>query len=228
MKKALLWMSMLLIAAPLWAAPPGPGPGGPPSAYGGAPGSHHSGPGPGYREGPGSHHRPGPAPSYRGGPNSPHRPGPPSSYRGGSSPHHRPGPPPGYRRGPSPNHRPGPPPGYQKGPGPHGYPHFPHARRNAIHDYYARDFYAGGRHCPPGLFRDGYRCVAPGPRRWAIGRPLPADVVVYEVPPAVVQELGPAPSDHSFVRVAEDILMIANGTGMVIDAIDNLSWEFGR
>jgi len=48
------------------------------------------------------------------------------------------------------------------------------------------------------------------------------------VPQAVVQELGPIPSDHSFVRVAEDILMIANGTGMVIDAIDNLNWEFRR
>ena len=189
---------------------------------------HRPAPAPGYRGVPGPHHRPGPAPAYRGVPGPHHRPGPAPAYRGVPGMPHRPGPPPGYRGVSGPHHRPGPAPGYRRGPGFPGHPRFHHARRDVIHNYYSRDFFAGGRHCPPGLVRDGYRCVAPGPRRWAIGRPLPADVVVYEVPPAVVRELGPPPSDYSFVRVAEDILMIANGTGMVIDAIDNLSWEFRR
>jgi len=41
-------------------------------------------------------------------------------------------------------------------------------------------------------------------------------------------QLGPPPSHHRFVRVAQDILLIATGTGMVVDAIDNLNWEFSH
>jgi len=36
------------------------------------------------------------------------------------------------------------------------------------------------------------------------------------------------PSRHRFVRVASDILMIAVGTGMVVDAIEDIGRELGR
>ncbi|MFZ9438826.1 MAG: RcnB family protein [Hylemonella sp.] len=40
--------------------------------------------------------------------------------------------------------------------------------------------------------------------------------------PAVRVRLGPPPAGHEFIRVATDILLIAIGTGMVIDAIEDL------
>ena len=59
-------------------------------------------------------------------------------------------------------------------------------------------------------------------RKWAVGQPLPRDVVYYSVPQAVVVQLGAPPSGQRYVRVASDILLIAIGTGMVIDGIQNL------
>ncbi|NLC70313.1 MAG: hypothetical protein GX751_03010 [Desulfuromonadaceae bacterium] len=99
--------------------------------------------------------------------------------------------------------------------------------RVVVHDYYAGQYRRG--HCPPGLAKKGYGCMPPGhAKKWAIGRPLPRSVIFHDLPPQVLVQLGPTPSRHRFVRVAEDILLIATGTGMVVDAIDNLSWEFGR
>jgi Ni/Co efflux regulator RcnB len=65
-------------------------------------------------------------------------------------------------------------------------------------------------------------------KKWALGRPLPRGVIFYELPPSVLVQLGAPPAHHRFVRVAQDILLIAVGTGMVVDAIDNLSWEFSH
>jgi Ni/Co efflux regulator RcnB len=59
-------------------------------------------------------------------------------------------------------------------------------------------------------------------KKWVIGRPLPRDVVYYDLPPAVLINIGPPPPGYRFVRVASDILMIAIGTGMVMDAINDL------
>jgi len=105
--------------------------------------------------------------------------------------------------------------------------YFSDQHRSAIHDYYAVQYRQG--HCPPGLIKKSHRCVPPGSARaWTIGRPLPRSVIFYDLPPAVLTQLGPAPAHHRFVRVAQDILLIATGTGMVVDAIDNLSWEFNQ
>ena len=109
--------------------------------------------------------------------------------------------------------------------GPHRY--FTDHHRVVIHDYYASQYRKGL--CPPGLAKKGYGCVPRKPaRQWVVGRPLPRTVIFHDLPPQVVVHLGPAPSRHRFVRVVQDILLIATGTGMVVDAIDNLSWEFSR
>jgi Ni/Co efflux regulator RcnB len=47
-------------------------------------------------------------------------------------------------------------------------------------------------------------------------------VIFYDLPPAVAINIGPPPIGYRFVRVASDILMISIGTGMVIDAINDL------
>lgn len=47
-------------------------------------------------------------------------------------------------------------------------------------------------------------------------------MVYYEVPRSVVVTLGVPPSGYRYVRVGSDILLIAVGTSMVVDAIEDL------
>lgn len=100
--------------------------------------------------------------------------------------------------------------------------YFDDRSRVYIHDYYAEQYRSG--RCPPGLAKKHNGCMPPGQaRKWQIGRPLPSDVVYYDLPPAVVVNIGPPPRGYRYVRVASDILMIAIGTGIVVDAIDDLN-----
>jgi Ni/Co efflux regulator RcnB len=99
--------------------------------------------------------------------------------------------------------------------------HFEDQHRAAVRDYYSGQ-YRGGR-CPPGLAKKNNGCMPPGQaRKWQMGRPLPRDVVYYEVPQELVVRIGPPPSGHRYVRVAGDILLIAIATGLVVDAIQDL------
>jgi len=108
-----------------------------------------------------------------------------------------------------------------------GHRYFTEQQRVYIHDYYGEQYRKG--HCPPGLAKKHNGCMPPGQaKKWVIGRPLPRGVIFYSLPPAVLVQLGSPPPRHRFVRVAQDILLIAVGTGMVVDAIDNLNWEFSR
>jgi Ni/Co efflux regulator RcnB len=107
------------------------------------------------------------------------------------------------------------------GGGPRAGVHFAERQRTVVREYFGREFRAG--HCPPGLAKKGNGCMPPGQaKKWSVGRPLPREVVYYDLPPAVVVEIGLPPAGHRYVRVATDILLIAVGTGMVIDAIEDL------
>ncbi len=100
--------------------------------------------------------------------------------------------------------------------------HFDDQQRNAVRNYYSERIHSG--HCPPGLAKKHNGCMPPGQARmWVIGQPLPREVIFYELPPEIIVHLGTPPPMHRFVRVASDILLIAVGTGMVVDAIDDLS-----
>lgn len=100
--------------------------------------------------------------------------------------------------------------------------YFGTGQRTAVTDYYRPQFAAGK--CPPGLAKKHNGCMPPGQaKKWAIGRRLPSDVVYYPLPDDLRRRMGPPPAGHEFVRVAGDILLIAVGTSMVIDAIDDLS-----
>lgn len=105
--------------------------------------------------------------------------------------------------------------------GARSHAYFGDRQRIVVHDYYAGRFHSG--HCPPGLAKKHNGCLPPGhAKKWRIGRPLPRDVIYYDLPPAVVVQLGAPLPRHRYVRVAADILLIAVGTGMVIDAIEDL------
>lgn len=85
-----------------------------------------------------------------------------------------------------------------------------------------RDYYTVHR-CPPGLRKKHNGCMPPGQaKQWVVGRPLPRDVIYHDLPYDLSVELGVPPSGHRYVRVAADILLIAVGTGMVVDAIEDL------
>lgn len=99
--------------------------------------------------------------------------------------------------------------------------YFGYPQRVEIDRYYSERARRG--FCPPGLAKKGNGCMPPGQARpWTIGRPLPPDVIYYPIEPAVQVRLGLPPPGHEFIRVASDILLIAVGTGMVIDAIQDL------
>ncbi len=99
--------------------------------------------------------------------------------------------------------------------------YFGEPQRVAAHDYYRQQYRSGS--CPPGLAKKNNGCLPPGQARaWALGQPLPAGVVVYPIDPAVQVRIGLPPAGYKYVRVASDILLIAIGSSMVIDAIQDL------
>ena len=99
--------------------------------------------------------------------------------------------------------------------------YFDDEQRHAARAYYEPRWKAGK--CPPGLAKKGNGCRPPGQaRHWHRGEPLPREVVYYPVPASVQVRLGTPPAGHKFVRVATDILLIAIGTGLVVDAIEDL------
>lgn len=102
-----------------------------------------------------------------------------------------------------------------------GRKYFDDRHRSVVHEYYVESYRAG--RCPPGLAKKNNGCLPPGQaKKWIVGRPLPQGVVTYDLPPQVVVSLGVPPSGHRYVRVASDILLIAIGTGLVVDAIQDL------
>jgi Ni/Co efflux regulator RcnB len=99
--------------------------------------------------------------------------------------------------------------------------YFTDPQRLVIRDYYGQQYRAG--RCPPGLAKKNNGCMPPGQaKKWAIGQPLGSNVVYYPVPQPVVVQLGIPPVGYKYVRVASDILLIAIGTSLIIDAVQDL------
>src|SRR5690606_42103292 len=101
-------------------------------------------------------------------------------------------------------------------------PPFPYTRLFRSRDYW-RDQYAHG-HCPPGLAKKRNGCLPPGQakKRYAIGRPLPGDVAVLAVPPHVLGRLPPIEPGYRYGMVDGDLLKLAVGTSLVVDAMVGL------
>jgi Ni/Co efflux regulator RcnB len=99
--------------------------------------------------------------------------------------------------------------------------YFGDQHRVAVREYYDGKYKSG--RCPPGLAKKHNGCMPPGQaKKWSIGRPLPRNVIFYEVPQPLIVQIGLPPPGHRYVRVAADILLIAIGTAMVVDAIQDL------
>ena len=99
--------------------------------------------------------------------------------------------------------------------------YFDDHHRTVMHSYYTDQYRSG--HCPPGLAKKHNGCMPPGQaKKWTVGQQLPREVIFFDLPNEVVVRLGAPPARHRYVRVANDILLLAVGTGMVVDAIENL------
>jgi Ni/Co efflux regulator RcnB len=93
--------------------------------------------------------------------------------------------------------------------------------RRIISSYYGEA--ARGGHCPPGLAKKRNGCLPPGQaKKWSRGQRLPADLRYHPLPDDLLRRLPPPPSRHRYVQVAEDILLIAEGSSMVIDAVEDI------
>jgi Ni/Co efflux regulator RcnB len=105
-----------------------------------------------------------------------------------------------------------------------GYPMrgFDERQRLAVHNYFTPRFQSG--HCPPGLAKKHNGCIPPGhAKKWRVGYPLPQGMIYHPLPPHLVSQLGLPGPGYRYVRVAADVLLITAGTGLVIDAIQDLT-----
>jgi Ni/Co efflux regulator RcnB len=99
---------------------------------------------------------------------------------------------------------------------------FDEHQRLAVHNYFTPRFQSG--RCPPGLAKKHNGCMPPGQaKKWRVGYPLPQGVIYHPLPPHLISQLGIPRPGYRYVRVAADVLLIAAGTGLVIDAIQDLN-----
>jgi Ni/Co efflux regulator RcnB len=94
--------------------------------------------------------------------------------------------------------------------------------REEVRRYYV-EHYGGPKGCPPGLAKKHNGCMPPGQaRRWAVGQPVPRDVVVYTVPQPVLTVLPAAPIGYRYERVGGDIVLMHVSDRLVVDVMLNI------
>ena len=91
--------------------------------------------------------------------------------------------------------------------------------RERVRAYWVETY--GRGKCPPGLAKKNNGCRPPGlvKERYVIGQPLPRVVVVQPVPRVLVTRLGPPPPGYEYGMVDGDLIKLAVGTRLVVDAI---------
>lgn len=93
--------------------------------------------------------------------------------------------------------------------------------RRLVLEYYGAE--AGKGKCPPGLAKKHNGCQPPGQaKKWQKGMPLARDIRYYDLPRELRVRLPPPPPNHRYVQIAGDVLLIAIGTRMVVDAIEDI------
>jgi len=100
--------------------------------------------------------------------------------------------------------------------------HFGSHEREVVREYYVEKH--GRGNCPPGLAKKNNGCLPPGQakKRYTVGKALPSTVVIHELPSDISVRIGPAPRGYRYGIVDGDIVKLAIGTALVVDAIDGL------
>ncbi|MDA5193497.1 DUF1236 domain-containing protein [Govanella unica] len=92
--------------------------------------------------------------------------------------------------------------------------------RHAIDNYYG-GYYKNAKSCPRNFkFKHGV-CRPNGwkKQRYVVGKPLPRTVVIQPMPPVLMRQLPPAPRGYGYRYVDGDVLLIADATHRVVDAV---------
>ena len=99
---------------------------------------------------------------------------------------------------------------------------FSDVQRDAARSYFINEH--GRGNCPPGLAKKRNGCLPPGQakKRYVIGHALPPGIVVVELPVPLSVRVGPPPPGYRYGIVDGDLLKVAVGTMLVVDAIDGL------
>jgi hypothetical protein len=95
-------------------------------------------------------------------------------------------------------------------------------QRGAVQGWYVETY--GRGKCPPGLAKKGNGCLPPGQakKRYAVGQPLGPGTPYGPVPPELSVRIGKPPDGYLYVTLDGDLLKLAVGTLLVVDAISGL------
>jgi hypothetical protein len=95
-------------------------------------------------------------------------------------------------------------------------------QRGAAQGWYVEKY--GRGNCPPGLAKKQNGCLPPGQakKRYGIGQPLARGIQYGPVPPELSARLGAPPGGYLYATLDGDLLKLAAGTLLVVDAIDGL------
>ncbi len=78
--------------------------------------------------------------------------------------------------------------------------------------------------CPPGLAKKNNGCLPPGQakKRYSLGHPLASGIEIRPVPAELEVRIGLPPPGYRYAVVDGDLVKLAVGTLLVVDAIDGL------
>jgi len=99
---------------------------------------------------------------------------------------------------------------------------FTGGQRDSVQVYFVEKH--GRGHCPPGLAKKNNGCLPPGQakKRYAVGHSLPPGVEIHEVPQEISIRVGLPPTGYRYGMVDGDLVKLAVGTQLIVDAIDGL------
>jgi hypothetical protein len=99
---------------------------------------------------------------------------------------------------------------------------FSSEQRGAVEAYFVEKHGRGG--CPPGLAKKHNGCLPPGQakKQYAVGRALSKGVETHPPSAEIRARIGNPPEGYLYVMVDGDLLKLAAGTMLVVDAIDGL------
>jgi hypothetical protein len=95
-------------------------------------------------------------------------------------------------------------------------------QREAARSYFVKEH--GRGNCPPGLAKKNNGCLPPGQakKRYVVGHSLPRGIVVGDLPVELSIRIGPAPAGYRYGILDGDLVKLAVGTMLVVDAIEGL------
>ena len=99
---------------------------------------------------------------------------------------------------------------------------FTDSQREAVRGYFVEEHGRGG--CPPGLAKKHNGCLPPGQakKRYVVGHAMAREIVVGPVPEKLSVRIGPPPQGYVYGVVDGDLVKLAVGTMLVVDAIEGL------